>query len=129
VLLCRVSPGHLGEGVWTLPGGGLEFGEAPEVAAVREVEEETGLITRVTGAPTIHSDTGTLPFSAGPVGYHAVRFVYPMEFVGGTERREVDGSTDDLGWFTLDELGSLTIGDLVERVLGPARGATALDVL
>jgi 8-oxo-dGTP pyrophosphatase MutT (NUDIX family) len=35
LLLCRVGPGNLGEGRWTLPGGGLEFGETPEAAVVR----------------------------------------------------------------------------------------------
>lgn len=29
--------------VWVLPGGGIESGESPESAAVREAEEETGL--------------------------------------------------------------------------------------
>lgn len=29
--------------VWTLPGGGIDPGEAPEHAACREMEEETGL--------------------------------------------------------------------------------------
>ena len=117
ILLCRVAPGNLGEGRWTLPGGGLEFGEAPDVAVVREVEEETGLVARITGEPAIHSDTGTWPFSSGPVSFHTVRFVYPMEIVGGAERREVDGSTDELGWFGRDELDGLLIGDLVERVI------------
>ena len=117
LLLCRVTPGNLGEGRWTLPGGGLEFGEAPGVAVVREVEEETGLVARITGEPAIHSDTGTRPFSAGPVSYHTVRFVYPMEIVGGAERREVGGSTDEIGWFAVDELKGLPLGDLVERVI------------
>lgn len=33
--------------IWVLPGGGIEEGELPEVAVVREVIEETGLKVRV----------------------------------------------------------------------------------
>lgn len=33
--------------VWVLPGGGIEPGEAPEAAALREAEEETGLKLKV----------------------------------------------------------------------------------
>lgn len=32
----------LAPGVWTLPGGSVEFGESDETAAIREVKEETG---------------------------------------------------------------------------------------
>jgi ADP-ribose pyrophosphatase YjhB (NUDIX family) len=105
-------------GLWTLPGGGIEFGEAPEAAAVREVEEETGLHARIDGIPSIHSDTGQWPFSAGPVSYHTIRFIYPMEVVGGTERPEVGGSTDQFGWFTPSEIETLRLADIVERALG-----------
>lgn len=118
ILLCRVSPGNLGAGLWTLPGGGMNFGESPETAAVREVEEETGLEARITGQPSIHSDTGEWPFSAGPVSYHTIRFVYPMEVIGGTERPEVDGSTDEFGWFTPGAIETLRLADIVERALG-----------
>jgi 8-oxo-dGTP diphosphatase len=117
ILLCRVAPGNLGAGLWTLPGGGMSFGESPEAAAVREVEEETGLDARITGQPSIHSDTGEWPFSAGPVRYHTIRFIYPMEAIGGRERPELDGSTDELGWFTDGELEGLRLADIVERAL------------
>jgi 8-oxo-dGTP pyrophosphatase MutT (NUDIX family) len=121
ILLSHVAPGNIGAGLWTLPGGGLAFGESPEAAAIREVEEETGLLARITGHPVIHSDTGEWPFSAGPVTFHTVRFVYPMEIVGGTERREVDGSTDEFAWFALEDVAGLRVGDLVERVLAEDR--------
>ena len=89
MLLCRVAAGNLGEGLWTLPGGGLDFGEAPDAGALREVEEETGLLAEIRGAPVIHSDTGIWHRRAGSVRYHHVRFVYPMAVVGGEERLEV----------------------------------------
>ena len=41
ILLCRLSQGVAGAGMWTLPGGGIEFGEHPEAAMIREVEGST----------------------------------------------------------------------------------------
>jgi ADP-ribose pyrophosphatase YjhB (NUDIX family) len=33
------------DGIWELPGGGLEFGETPHEGINRELHEETGLVT------------------------------------------------------------------------------------
>jgi ADP-ribose pyrophosphatase YjhB (NUDIX family) len=121
LLLCRVAPGNLGEGRWALPGGGLDFGESPEVGAIREVAEETGLEARIDGSPRIYSDTGTWRLEVGDVPYHHVRFVYPMTVTGGVEQLEVEGSTDAFAWHSDAELAELRqadrLGDLVTRIL------------
>jgi len=123
ILLCHVSPGNLGEGLWTLPGGGLDFGESPEAGGVRGGEEETGPLARIDGPPVIHSDSGVWERRNGAVRYHHVRFVYPMTVVGGEERLEVDGSTDAFEWVPFASVRERGLGDLVERVLA-AREAT-----
>ena len=43
VLLTRVSPQGFHTGLWSLPGGGIEHGERPAAALVREVREECGV--------------------------------------------------------------------------------------
>lgn len=55
VLLLRRAPGVFLAGRWELPGGGIEPGEHPEHAAIREVAEETGLRIEVTGERSTHS--------------------------------------------------------------------------
>ena len=102
----------------------MVFGETPEAGALREVEEETGLVGRITGPPAILSDTGLWPIANPPIPYHQVRFVYPMEIAGGEERVEVGGSTDAIGWFTEEELNTMPIVPLVRLGLEGAGGTS-----
>ncbi|HEU5229111.1 MAG TPA: NUDIX domain-containing protein [Ktedonobacteraceae bacterium] len=43
ILLIKRQNSH-GDGTWSIPGGHLEYGESFEECALREVEEETGVI-------------------------------------------------------------------------------------
>jgi 8-oxo-dGTP pyrophosphatase MutT (NUDIX family) len=43
-------------GLWALPGGAQDIGETTREAAIREVEEETGISVEITGVSGIYSD-------------------------------------------------------------------------
>jgi 8-oxo-dGTP pyrophosphatase MutT (NUDIX family) len=43
-------------GLWALPGGAQDIGETTREAAVREIEEETGISVEITGVSGIYSD-------------------------------------------------------------------------
>lgn len=49
ILLVRQSMGHSLAGQWTIPWGRLERGESPSAAALRETEEEGGVLAEVEG--------------------------------------------------------------------------------
>ena len=72
VLLTRrsINPGR---GLWTFPGGFVDFGESVTDAAVRETLEETGLAVDLTGLLNVYSYPGS-----------PVIIVYTARVTGGT---------------------------------------------
>ncbi|MCX4470810.1 NUDIX domain-containing protein [Micromonospora sp. NBC_01655] len=55
-------------GLWSLPGGGQEIGEAVAETAVRETREETGISVEVVGMVGVYSDPGhVIEYSDGEV--------------------------------------------------------------
>ena len=111
ILLCRVSE-HLplDAGYWTLPGGGLIFGEDPVDTMVREVHEETGLIVRSRGLASVDSFLKT----AEDHDFQWIRIIYHTELLGGTLTNELDGSTDLCAWWTYEETKTLPLVDLTK---------------
>ena len=77
VLLTRNSARGPHPGLWNLPGGGIEHGEAPRDAVVREVAEETGLACEVGAIVTVDNAAlrGTAP-SGRDEELHSVGIVY-----------------------------------------------------
>lgn len=47
LILKRTKPSRDGLGFWELPGGGLEYGETPHEALIRELKEETNLDIKI----------------------------------------------------------------------------------
>jgi ADP-ribose pyrophosphatase YjhB (NUDIX family) len=49
-------------GNWELPGGRVELGESAQIAAVREVKEESGVTVEVTRLAGVYTDPGHVMF-------------------------------------------------------------------
>ncbi len=98
---------HDGRDYWTLPGGGVEPGETPAQAAVREVWEEMGLHTRV------RSLLYEGPFPPGFAYQWEACFLVEVAAAGQEAALGFDPEEEHLppetrmlqgvGWFTLDE--------------------------
>ncbi len=99
---------------WTLPGGGLDHGEDPRDAAVREVEEETGYRVELRQLLTVESFRALVQRPEGPVDHQTICVVYGAEVVGGDLRPEEGGSTDLAAWVPLADVPGLTRGALVD---------------
>ena len=88
------------KGKWALPGGFVEYGERVEDAVVREVNEETGLETKIIDIIGVYSDPNRDPRG------HIVTVVYLLNVQGGRLQSNDDAS--DVKFFDLDNLPELS---------------------
>jgi 8-oxo-dGTP diphosphatase len=112
VLLCRLS--HIVEGSagkWTLPGGGVDYGEDPAYALVREVGEETGLTAHI--GKLVDVDSLMMEFNDRYT--HAIRIIYSATVDPGELKVEQGGSTDACDWFTREQALKLPMTSLAEK--------------
>jgi 8-oxo-dGTP diphosphatase len=89
------------EGLWSLPGGRVEWGETLAEAVVREVHEETGLRVKIGDL------AGVVERTHLDEGFHYVILDYFVEVVGDDIRP--GGDALEAAWAPLDELDRLDL--------------------
>ncbi|WP_235531141.1 MULTISPECIES: NUDIX domain-containing protein [unclassified Nocardioides] len=102
ILLSRLAEKVTTKELWSLPGGGVDHGEDPRDAVVREVYEETGLRAEVDLTAHVFSLHVADSWRRGRrVDAHSVRIVYEGWVPADSPKprvTEVDGSTADAAW-------------------------------
>ena len=88
--------------LWSLPKGHIEAGETPEMAAIREVAEETGINSEISRA------LGVIDFwfMAGGNRIHKTVHHFLFKEVGGTLQPQIE-EVDEVGWFPLEDIVSM----------------------
>lgn len=123
VLLVRISERGHHTGSWTLPGGGVDHGESPRTAVLRELREECGVDGAVGELLAVHDEhfSGTAP-SGRYEDFHSVALVFTVTLAedAAPALAEVDGTTDAVAWVSVADIESGTL-----PVLGLVREALA----
>lgn len=123
ILMTELSARTNAAGLWNLPGGGLDPGEEPLDAVVREVHEETGqhvvdvaLFTVMTRHWVGRAPNGRVE------DFHAVRLFHTAHCPEPTDPvvLDVGGSTSAAQWTPETELTSLPLASSVPEALAIA---------
>lgn len=122
ILLTRfVHADHADSGKWTMPGGGMEWGEDPRETAARELEEETGLHAEIGRVAGVFSRWYAPHEAASGRAGHVIGIVYEGVDPRGVLRtdfsNEAANTTDAAAWFTLQEVRAIPHVELVTYCL------------
>ena len=111
---------HLVDGqvsYWYPPGGGVEFLESIESAAVREFKEETGLKIELA------ENLGYVQFRRAIEPWHSITFVFRGKYLSGILQAEQTKYGDKMPeWFSTNDLPENIVPYLKETVLSAVKG-------
>ena len=102
------------KGVYTLPGGRVEFGESLHAALTREIDEETGLTIEILGLAGWRE---VLPPDGG--GGHYVILPFAARWRAGDPR--LNAELDDAQWRLPDALDGLTLTAGLPEIIAAAK--------
>ncbi len=85
------------KGAWDVPGGFLKFGEDPEVGAMRELYEETGVDVKITKLLGVYMDK--YPFQDEVIPTLNCIFIGTI----GNQTPEPADDVEEIKWFDLDK--------------------------
>jgi 8-oxo-dGTP diphosphatase len=115
LLIKRGTPPRLGQ--WSLPGGRIEWGEAVDAAALRELKEETGVEAELTGLLDVVDGVFTSR-ETGETTRHFVMIDYAARWTGGEPVAGDDAA--DARFFTREEAMAAVEWDETRRVIEQA---------
>ena len=120
LLLVQLTARTPAPGSWSLPGGGIDHGEHPADAVIRELYEETGLRGRVVELLDVDSHFREHYLDQEVLErYHAVRVLYrvSVDSEGPLTVVDADGSSDEPTWFPISEVRDLHLTPIASRGL------------
>ncbi len=88
-----------GKTVWILPKGIIDRGERPQATAVREIEEETGLLGRI--VESLGEKSYWFYLKDENIKYRKTVTYFLLEYVSGTMENYC-WEVDEADWFPLD---------------------------
>lgn len=92
-------------GLWCLPGGGVDPGESVEETVIREVREETGLTVRVLRLIGVYSDPNWLVVYNERDAAQIVALNFEVVITVGEPG--LSNETSDWGYYSLEEIDKL----------------------